>query len=218
MNVKLMSDISWEYLLKEEKSKLYFKNILSEIENQRKTKTIFPSNENIFNVFKLTPFEKVKVVIIGQDPYHGIGQAHGLAFSVLENTKIPPSLANIFKEIKTDLNLENNSGDLTYWAKQGVFLLNSCLSVIENKPGSHSKLGWQIFTDFVIKLLSDKKENLVFLLWGSYAISKKNLISDKHLILTSPHPSPLSAYRGFLGCKHFSQTNNYLKEKIIWGY
>ena len=216
-----MSDIkNWKNLLAEEKAKDYFKKIITEIELQRSAgKTIFPNNSDIFNAFKLTPFEDVRVVIIGQDPYHGIGQAHGLAFSVLDGVPKPPSLVNIFKEIRDDLKVEiPESGNLTFWAQQGVFLLNSCLSVVKDQAGSHSQLGWQKFTDQVIKILSEHKENLVFMLWGSFAISKKELISDKHLVLTAPHPSPLSAYRGFLGCKHFSKANEYLKDQSInWG-
>lgn len=213
-----MSDTkTWKELLAAEKQKDYFQEILNVIKSQRESgKVIFPANSDMFNAFKFTEFNDVKVVIIGQDPYHGVGQAHGLSFSVLDGVSKPPSLINIFKEIESDLGLKApQSGNLTYLAKQGVFLLNACLSVVKDTPGSHSKLGWQIFTDEVIKILSAEKENLVFLLWGAYAINKKDLISDKHLILTAPHPSPLSAHRGFLGCKHFSKTNEYLNDKKI---
>ena len=184
--------------------------------------SVYPNQSNLFNAFTLCPFDKVKVVILGQDPYHGIAQAHGLAFSVPDNIPIPPSLKNIFQEIKNDIgNLNCTNGNLTKWADQGVLLLNSILTVEANKAASHQKIGWQYFTDAVIQIISDKKENIVFLLWGNYAKSKIGLIdSNKHCILTSVHPSPLSAHNGFLGCKHFSKTNTYLTRhniaNIVW--
>lgn len=177
-------------------------------------KVIFPERDNCFNALNTTPFEKVEVVIIGQDPYHGPGQAHGLCFSVLPDVKPPPSLVNIFKEISTDLSLPvPDHGCLTHWAKQGVLLLNSVLTVEQGRAGSHQGKGWETFTDHIIGLLNEGKENLVFLLWGSYAIKKGALIDRRrHLVLESVHPSPLSAHRGFFGCRHFSQTNAYLEQ------
>lgn len=185
------------------------------------SKKVYPRPEDIFRAFELTPFSKVKVVILGQDPYHNIGQAHGLCFSVPEKMTLPPSLKNIYKEIEADCGISKNncSGDLSSWASQGVFLLNAILSVVANQPTSHRGRGWEDFTDEIIKTLSDKKENLIFMLWGNYARSKKNLIDNqKHLILEAPHPSPLSAYNGFFGCRHFSKCNQKLAElgeKII---
>lgn len=187
------------------------------------SKKVYPRPENIFRAFELTPFSKVRVVILGQDPYHNPGQAHGLCFSVPEKTALPPSLQNIYKEIEADCGISKNncSGDLSAWASQGVFLLNAILSVIANQPTSHRGKGWEDFTDEIIKTLSNKKENLVFMLWGNYARSKKKLIdSNKHLILEAPHPSPLSAYSGFFGCRHFSKCNQWLEkagfDKINW--
>ncbi len=177
---------------------------------------VYPPPSNIFCAFNETPLNKVRVVILGQDPYHNEGQAHGLCFSVPNNVQTPPSLQNIFKEIQSDLSRQGSPGDmstdLTRWARQGVFLLNSTLTVLKNQPTSHSKIGWEEFTDHVIKTISDKQNNVVFILWGAYARSKAHLIDfEKHLILEAPHPSPLSAHRGFFGCKHFSKTNEYLK-------
>lgn len=184
---------------------------------------IYPKPENIFQAFFLTPFSQVKVVILGQDPYHNPGQAHGLCFSVPANVQVPPSLKNIYQEIESDggYKKEDRGGDLSPWAQQGVFLLNAILSVVAHQPASHRHLGWEKFTDEVIKILSDKKDHLVFILWGNYARSKKHLIqSEKHLILEAPHPSPLSAYQGFFGCRHFSKTNHWLREhgekEIVW--
>ncbi|MCW8897249.1 MAG: uracil-DNA glycosylase, partial [Flavobacteriales bacterium] len=176
---------------------------------------IFPPEKEIFNAFNLTPLEKIKVIIIGQDPYHGIGQAHGLCFSVNDGIKFPPSLKNIFKELQNDLDIPIPiSGNLTHWAKQGVFLLNNTLTVREKTPTSHQKKGWEEFTDAVIKLISEQKSGVVFLLWGSFAQSKENLIdATKHHILKAAHPSPFSAHKGFLGCKHFSTTNKILIEQ-----
>lgn len=185
-------------------------------------KTIYPEPKNLFNAFDSCPFDKVAVVILGQDPYHGIGQAHGLCFSVPEGTHSPPSLQNIFKEIQSDLGTAPPpNGDLTRWAAQGVFLLNAILTVEARKPASHRDIGWEQFTDDVIRLLSDKRDNLVFLLWGNFAKQKQHLIDESsHCILTAPHPSPYSAASGFFGCKHFSQANDYLKQHnkqpIVW--
>jgi uracil-DNA glycosylase len=183
---------------------------------------VYPTEENIFAALNLCPLGKVKVVILGQDPYHGPDQAHGLAFSVPDDIAIPPSLQNIYKEIATDIGIPIPlSGNLTKWAEQGVLLLNSTLTVAAGKPLSHAKYGWEQFTDAVITLVSEKHDNVVFLLWGSFAVSKRPLIDEgKHLVLTAPHPSPLSAYRGFFGCRHFSQCNDYLlahhKQPIRW--
>jgi len=213
---------SWKTILKDETEKEYFKDLSRAVDLAYKNRTVFPPQENIFSAFTLCPFDKVKVVILGQDPYHGEGQAHGLSFSVPDGTKIPPSLRNIYKEITTDTgNNIPESGNLERWAKQGVLLLNATLTVEEGQAGFHQGWGWEIFTDEVIKIISEQKENVVFLLWGSYARSKASLINKKrHLILEAPHPSPLSAHRGFLGSKHFSQTNDYLKtnglECIKW--
>jgi len=187
------------------------------------SKKIFPKPENVFKAFWLTPFSQVKAVILGQDPYHGDGQAHGLCFSVPSGVPLPPSLQNIYKEIESDLGIKKDfkSGNLESWAQQGVFLLNAILTVVAHNPASHQKKGWENFTDAVIKTISDKRENVVFMLWGNYARSKRNLIdSRKHLILEAPHPSPLSAYAGFFGCKHFSKCNEYLiahgQKEIAW--
>ena len=179
------------------------------------TKTVYPPKEDVYNAFKYTPLKNVKVVIVGQDPYHGVGEAHGLCFSVNDGIQFPPSLQNIFKEINSDLGIPMpKSGNLTRWAEQGVLLLNATLTVRASQAGSHQGRGWEEFTDAVIKIISEKAENVVFILWGSYAIKKKALIdASKHYILTAPHPSPLSSYRGFFGCKHFSQTNTYLASK-----
>ena len=204
----------WKQALKEEFEKPYFDQIVNFLKTERSAgKTTFPSGPNIFNAFNKTPFDKVKVVILGQDPYHGIGQAHGLSFSVLPGIKIPPSLQNIFKEIKADIGVENspNFGDLTHWAEQGILLLNAALTVRNGEPMSHAKIGWAQFTDAVIKTISDKKENVIFLLWGKFAQDKQVLINtDSHYILKAAHPSPLSAHNGFFGCKHFSKTNEIL--------
>jgi uracil-DNA glycosylase len=196
----------------------YFFNLIQFL-NEQKTlsKVVFPPDKFIFNAFNVTPFEKIKVVILGQDPYHGYGQAHGLSFSVPHGINSPPSLKNIFKELKADLNIEiPNNGNLTKWANQGVFLLNSFLTVESNLPASHQSIGWEQFTDFCISAISKQKENVVFLLWGKFAQEKSKLIdSSKHLVLLAPHPSPFSAHTGFIGCKHFSKTNDYLISKKI---
>lgn len=197
-----------------------WKNLSLFIKNEylNKNKIIYPNPKDIFKAFDLTPFSNVKVIILGQDPYHDKGQAHGLCFSVPENMTPPPSLKNIYKEIKDDLGIikDIKKGNLEIWAKQGVFLLNAILTVIAHNPASHRDKGWEKFTDYVIKTLSHKRQNLVFLLWGNYARSKKSLIDSKrHLILESTHPSPFSANNGFFGSKHFSKTNKYLKDHNI---
>lgn len=215
--------MTWEDIIDLEKQKDYYKSLEKEINKRYKTTTVFPEKQNIFKAFYLTKLDNLKVVILGQDPYHGFGQAQGLAFSTPANIKNPPSMQNILKEIQSDLGKKSicEDGDLTPWAKQGVLLLNTILTVEESKPKSHHNLGWEVFTDNIIKYISDNCEDTIFILWGSPAISKTKLIdTKKHHILTAPHPSPLSSYRGFFGCKHFSQTNNILKslnkEAIIW--
>ena len=207
----------WYKALKDEFEASYFADIKSFLIEEKKQHIVFPPSSLIFNAFNLTPFDDVKVVILGQDPYHNIGQAHGLAFSVPDNIQKPPSLINIFKELNQDLGLPiPTHGNLEKWAKEGVLLLNASLTVRAHMAASHAKIGWQQFTDAAIKALSDKKQNLVFILWGNYAIAKENLIDhDKHLILKTVHPSPLSASRGFFGCKHFSKTNEYLIKNNI---
>ena len=206
---------SWEEQLKNEYKKEYFKKLQTFIHDEYSNSTIYPEQENIFRAFSLCPFSKTKVVILGQDPYHGENQANGLSFSVNEGITPPPSLKNILKEIQDDIGEVN--GNLEEWAKQGVLLLNSTLTVRKGEPGSHQGHGWEEFTDVVIKKLSDEREGIVFLLWGAYAKEKgKNIDTNKHLVLEAPHPSPLSSYRGFFGCKHFSKTNEYLKKGIKW--
>ena len=210
-------DISWKPFLEDEFRKKYMEEIKTFlIKCSKNNEVIYPHPRDIFRSLELTTFDNVKVVILGQDPYHGQNQAHGLAFSVQKNLPKPPSLKNIIKEISEDLKIEKrSSGDLTNWAKQGVLLLNTCLTVSPGRPGSHSHLGWQEFTDSVIKAV-DTKDRIVFILWGSYARKKKELLSNnKNLILEAPHPSPLSAHRGFFGCKHFSKTNQFLHKHEI---
>lgn len=207
---------SWKAVLNSEFDKPYFIEIKKYLMTDKKNGiTIFPPGPLIFNAFNTTPFNDVKVVILGQDPYHGKGQAHGLSFSVREDVKAPPSLKNIFKEIQSDINIEPpNHGNLTTWAKQGVFLLNAMLTVRASQPASHQKIGWQNFTNAVIKTLSDNRDHLVFMLWGKFAQNKSELIdNNKHLVLTAAHPSPFSAHNGYFGCKHFSKANAYLKKK-----
>lgn len=215
---------SWDALLGEEFQKGYYlrlRQFLKEEYFGGKFK-IFPEMSNIFNALRYTDYNDVKVVILGQDPYHGEGQAHGLCFSVQRGTKPPPSLVNIFKELNSDLGVEIPShGELTAWAKNGVLLLNTVLTVREGAPTSHRGMGWEVFTDKVISLLGKRKKPMVFMLWGSFAKSKAQLIdSKKHLVLTAAHPSPLSAYNGFFGCKHFSSANSFLKangiEEVDW--
>ncbi len=213
MDVQL--EQGWKEELKEEFSKPYFTHIVQFLKQEKNAgKVIYPPGKQIFNAFEHTPLSKVKVVILGQDPYHNQGQAHGLSFSVPEGIKPPPSLVNIFKEIHADLGLPiGTSGNLTKWADQGVLLLNASLTVEANQPMSHSKVGWHIFTDEVIKHISSAKEHVVFMLWGRFAQNKEILIdAAKHKILKSAHPSPLSAHNGFFGCGHFSKTNEYLRE------
>jgi len=215
MNIKI--EKSWARELAPEFEKEYFKKLTSFVREEYLHKKVYPRPENIFNAFNLCSFDNTKVVILGQDPYHGPGQAHGLCFSVQKGVQSPPSLKNIFKEVEDDLGLKlSGSGDLSSWAKQGVLLLNATLSVQAGLAGSHQHKGWEEFTDSIIKTISDKKENIVFLLWGSFAQGKAPLIDEKkHLILKSPHPSPLSSYRGFFGSKHFSKTNDYLKKNKL---
>jgi len=214
MNKNIKIHESWLKFIKSEFDKEYMKNIKKSILNYKKSgKIIYPKNDEIFNAINLTDFEKTKVIILGQDPYHGPGQAHGLSFSVKDGIKPPPSLINIFKEIESDLsiNVEKGNGNLTRWAKQGVLLLNSLLTVEKGKPLSHKEIGWETLTDKIIEVLNQNKRGLVFILWGSHARSKKNLISqNENLIIESSHPSPLSAHRGFIGSKPFSRTNKYL--------
>ena len=212
----------WKDLLATEFDKSYFSDLTQFVHQEYKQRQVFPPGRFIFNAFDLCPFEQTKVIILGQDPYHGIGQAHGLSFSVNDGVTLPPSLQNIYKEISSDLGITPyNTGNLERWAKQGVLLLNATLTVQANIAGSHQGKGWEQFTDSVIEILSKNKEHLVFLLWGSYAQQKGAMIdASKHLILKSVHPSPLSAYRGFIGCGHFSQANQFLEakglDKIHW--
>lgn len=220
MDVKI--EDSWKSVLKDEFEKPYFKNLTDFVKSEYADHTIFPPGRHIFSAFEHTPFDRVKVVIIGQDPYHGRGQANGLCFSVSDGIPFPPSLQNIFKELNDDLNIEiPKSGNLERWADQGVLLLNATLTVRESNAGSHQNRGWEQFTDAVIQKLSTEKQNLVFILWGSYA-QKKGAVIDpsKHFIIKSAHPSPLSSYRGFFGSKPFSKTNQFLKsigkEEIKW--
>ncbi|HOP65606.1 MAG TPA: uracil-DNA glycosylase [Bacilli bacterium] len=191
----------------------FYDNVLEMYE----TKTIFPPKENIFQALKLTPYENVKVVIVGQDPYHGLGEAHGLSFSVLDDVPIPPSLKNIYKELESDLNIQPyKNGNLTKWAKEGVLLLNAVLTVEKDKPASHKNLGWELMTDYIIKILNKKEEPIVFILWGNFARAKKVLITNKkHLIIESTHPSPFSCNNGFFGSKLFSKTNAFLTKNNI---
>ena len=213
---------SWKRLLQPEFDSEYFMQLTDFVRNEYATQQIFPPASLIFNAFNHTPIDKVKVVIIGQDPYHDVGQAHGLCFSVNDGVKFPPSLQNIFKEVQTDTGAPiPASGNLERWANQGVLLLNATLTVRAHSAGSHQRHGWEMFTDNVIARLAKEREGLVFMLWGSYAISKASLIDNRnHLILTAVHPSPLSAYRGFFGCRHFSKANEFLRSRgqteIVW--
>ena len=209
-------------ILDEESKKEYMINLKQFIDNEYATKTIFPDRKNIMNSMSYTPYEKVKVVIVGQDPYHGVGEAHGLCFSVQPGIKTPPSLVNIYKELNRDLGCYiPNNGCLVKWAKEGVLLLNSVLTVVKDTPGSHRGKGWEIFTDTIIKSINEKEEPVVFLLWGSYAKEKAAYITNpKHLVLKTSHPSPFSVRNGFDGCSHFSKANNFLKshgiEPVDW--
>ncbi len=220
MDVKI--EASWKDKLQSEFNKPYFKSLAGFIRDEYSNRAIFPPAKLIFNAFDKCSFDKVKVVIIGQDPYHNIGQANGLCFSVNEGVKIPPSLINIYKEIENDLGKSMpKSGNLDHWSQQGVLLLNAILTVRANSAGSHQGKGWEQFTDAVISTLSNECSNIVFMLWGNYAQQKgKGIDANKHLVLKSPHPSPLSAHRGFFGNKHFSQANDYLiehnKKPIDW--
>lgn len=215
MDVKI--EPGWKEVLKDEFNKPYFEQIVFFLKTERMAgKTIYPPGSLIFNAFEQTTFENVKVVIIGQDPYHGPGQAHGLCFSVQDGIPPPPSLVNIFKEIKSDigLSIQAGKGNLIHWAQQGVLLLNAALTVRSNEPFSHSKIGWSIFTDAVIQKISDLKTGLVFLLWGKFAQEKQSLIDEtKHHVLKAAHPSPFSADKGFFGCRHFSKTNSLLQQE-----
>lgn len=211
--MKVQIESSWNHILQDTFNKPYFEQIVNNLKAEKNAgKTIFPPGSLLFNAFNTTPFDAVKVVVLGQDPYHKIGQAMGLSFSVSKGIPVPPSLKNIYKELNTDMGCPiPGHGDLTAWAEQGVFLLNAILTVEASKAGSHRNLGWQQFTDTVIQCLSDQKEHLVFMLWGNFARAKKSLIdSSKHLILEAAHPSPL-ARGAYFGSKHFSQCNTYLK-------
>jgi len=212
---------SWDELLKDEWAMPYYKELRAFLAEEYRSRVIFPPMGDIFNAFKFCAYEDVKVVILGQDPYYGDGQAHGLAFSVKKGVDIPPSLKNIYKEIQTDLGIQPPThGCLESWARQGVFLLNTALTVRKGQPLSHRGKGWETFTDHVISILSTRKKPMVFLLWGANARSKKGLIdTSRHLVLEAPHPSPLSAFAGFFGCKHFSQANAFLVaqgESVDW--
>ena len=208
----------WDIILDDVVKTRDFYNLMVLAKKEYQSKVIFPPKEHIFEALKLTPYENVKVVIVGQDPYHGVGEAHGLSFSVRENVKVPPSLRNIYKEIYSDLGIVEpaNCGDLTKWAKEGVLLLNAILTVEKDKAGSHSNLGWEFFTDNIIKKLNEKEEPIVFILWGAFARSKKRFITNKkHLIIESTHPSPFSANNGFFGSKPFSRANSFLESNGI---
>lgn len=217
-----MINNKWNDFLNQESDKEYFQNLINFINKEYDNKIIYPKKDDIFNAFKLTDLDDLKVVIIGQDPYHEPNQAHGLAFSVLEGVKVPPSLKNIYREIEDEFNcIMIDNGNLSYLAEQGVFLINTVLTVEAHKANSHKNIGWEIFTDNVIKYINSKKKNVVYLLWGAPAISKSKFINaEENYILTSPHPSPLSAYRGFLGNNHFKLCNEYLvntsQTPIVW--
>lgn len=217
-----MINKGWDEVLKDEFKKDYFRKLGIFVKSEYKNKICFPQYKDIFNALRYTDYDEVKVVILGQDPYHGDGEAHGLSFSVHDNIKRPPSLANIFKELESDLGIKKENNDLTGWAKQGVLLLNSIMSVVKDTPLSHKEKGWEIFTDNIIKKLNEREIPIVFILWGGYARSKKQLITNKnHYIVESVHPSPLSAYHGFFGSRPFSKTNNFLVshniKPIDWG-
>lgn len=206
---------TWDDILQEEFNKDYFKSLLEFVKKEYQTKIIYPKETEIFNAFRKTSYENTKVVILGQDPYHGINQAHGLSFSVKDGIKCPPSLVNIYKELNDDLNIKiPTTGNLIPWTEEGVLLLNATLTVEASKPGSHQGKGWETFTDEVIKIINNKNTPVVFILWGNYARQKKKLITNPlHYIIESPHPSPFSAYNGFFGSKPFSKTNNFLISK-----
>ena len=220
MDVRIAED--WKEILKDEFSKPYFEELVSFVKQEYASGEVFPAGRNIFRAFDKCPFDKLKVVIIGQDPYHGEGQANGLCFSVSEGVPFPPSLKNIFKEVSDDIGVPvPRSGELDRWAEQGVLMLNAVLTVRAHNAASHAGRGWEKFTDAVVKAIAERKQGVVYMLWGSYA-QRKGAIADpkQNLILHAVHPSPLSAYRGFFGCKHFSQANNYLisigKDPIVW--
>ena len=211
-----MTNNYWDVVLKEEYEKNYFKNIAMFINKEYKEKIVYPPKRDILRALKLTDYNDVKVVILGQDPYHGENEANGLSFSVNEGIKLPPSLKNIYKELYDDLGITKTNGDLTSWDNQGVLLLNSVLTVLKDTPTSHSKIGWQEYTDAIIRKLNEREKTIVFILWGNYARSKKNLITNKrHYIIESPHPSPFSANSGFFGSRPFSKTNEFLKKNNI---
>lgn len=216
MSMQVNIEASWKEALKQEFGQPYFFQLVEFLKQEKKSgRVIYPLGPEIFNAFQQTPLQAVKVVILGQDPYHGEGQAHGLSFSVRKGVRIPPSLQNIYKELANDVGFQiPDHGDLSAWARQGVLLLNASLTVLANQPMSHSKIGWEVFTDAVIRTVSEQLTSCVFLLWGSFAQQKRSLIdTKKHLILEAPHPSPLSAHRGFFGCRHFSLSNAYLISK-----
>jgi uracil-DNA glycosylase len=222
MEINPQIEASWKEILMEEFSKQYFLELKEFLVDEKMKHTIYPPGSQIFNAFNMTPFEDVRVVLLGQDPYHGQGQAHGLCFSVSRGIKPPPSLVNIFKEIESDLGIPvPNQGCLEKWARQGVMLLNATLTVRANQPGSHQRKGWETFTDAVIEKLSAKRVGLVFLLWGKFAQEKETIIdTNRHYVLKAAHPSPFSAYNGFFGCRHFSKTNEILArhglQEIDW--
>lgn len=210
-------ETSWKDALRDEFARQYFHDLKAFLIEEKKKYRIFPQGQLIFNAFSHTPFHSVKVVLLGQDPYHGAGQAHGLCFSVPDGVQKPPSLVNILKELRSDLGCEEPlHGNLTRWADQGVLLLNATLTVRENQAGSHQGHGWETFTDAAIMKLSENRDGLIFMLWGNYAQAKRSLIDpSRHLVLSAVHPSPLSAHRGFFGCRHFSQANNFLRQKGV---
>lgn len=215
MERKAIIETEWGLVLATYVASSAYKNLITFVEQEYATKNVLPSQDDIYKAFTLTPFSQVKVVIVGQDPYHNEDQAEGLCFSVQEGVALPPSLKNMYKEIESDCSIskDKTSGSLQSWAKQGVFLMNSILTVIAHEPASHKGKGWEEFTDTVIKTISDKHKHIVFMLWGNYAKSKKYLIdTDKHYVLEAAHPSPFSAHSGFFGCKHFSKCNTYLKK------
>lgn len=214
--MKVELEGSWKAVLQEEMEAAYFIQLMQFLDTEKsKNKIIHPAEKDIFSALLYTPFEQLKVVLLGQDPYHGFGQAHGLCFSVQDGVKIPPSLRNIYKELHQDIGKEiPTNGNLTHWAKQGILMLNTTLTVEENKPMSHANMGWEKFTNAIIRKISEQKKGILFLLWGKHAQSKIPLIdTTKHIILQAAHPSPLSAYQGFFGCKHFSKTNRYLQQQ-----
>lgn len=212
-----MTNNNWDIVLSDEYNKEYFKKIVEFVNNSYKEKTIFPPKSRILSALEMTDYDQVKVVILGQDPYHGIGEANGLSFSVNTGVKLPPSLRNIYKELYDDLGIiPSNNGNLECWAKEGVLLLNAVLTVEKDKPASHKNMGWEIFTDSIIKKLNDRKDPLVFILWGAFARSKKSFITNpNHLIIESSHPSPFSVNYGFFGSKPFSRTNDFLRKNNI---